>query len=160
VSNGLMKLAHSTAQFGMACLLVTAGLFATACVREGARPPSRTSAVSSETGRRETPATWPQLEDIPLAVKRVVIPQTERKCDEAGGHWAQLGLGGGPFRCDFRSEDARKVCTDSLQCEGECLVAKDIPVGSRAIGGCSDFVATYGCHNFIERGLVRSICTD
>jgi hypothetical protein len=149
-----------TSQCGVTCLLVTAGLLVATCGRDEPRPAGPASAASSEVGRLETPAVWPQLADIPLAVKPVAIPPTERECHQAGGLWAQRGLGGGPFRCDFEAGDARKICTDSLQCEGECLVAKDIPVGSRAIGSCSDFVATYGCHSFIERGLVRSLCTD
>ena len=147
-------------QSGMSFLLLTAAFLVATCAREEPRSPRppRPSSVASGTVERRA-AAWPQLEDIPLAVKHVVFPTTERGCREAGGLWAQRGLGK-VFRCDFETEDSRKICTDSLQCEGECLVAKDTPIASRAIGSCSDVVAIYGCHSFVEGGLVRSVCSD
>jgi hypothetical protein len=102
----------------------------------------------------------PQLGSITQAQKRS-IPTTEADCGSVGGHWSQQGLGGGPFVCDLQARDALKICTDSSQCEGTCLVAKDIPLGqSQAIGSCSSFLRTYGCHKFIKDGRVSSICSD
>ena len=140
-------------------MAVVAAVLVTSC--SGGYPtPSTGSTAPIEMTDRGGQERWPQLSDIPLAVKRIVIPQTKRGCSEAGGNWSQQGLGGGPFRCDLRAADARKICTDSLQCEGECLVANDLPVGSKAIGSCSDFLSTYGCHRLIEGSVVREVCTD
>ena len=102
---------------------------------------------------------YPQLRSIPIAVKPT-IPTTEANCDSAGGNWSQQGLGGGPFVCDLQAQDALKICTDSTQCEGACLVQETIPEGQPGIGSCSSFVRTYGCHKFIQDGVVRGICAD
>ena len=102
---------------------------------------------------------YPQLRSIPIATKPA-IPTTKAGCDSAGGNWSQQGLGGGPFVCDLQTHDALKICTDSTQCEGACLVQVSIPEGQPGIGSCSSFVRTYGCHKFIQDGVVRGICAD
>jgi hypothetical protein len=102
---------------------------------------------------------WPQLQAIPRAVKPT-IPTNERECRQRRGNWSQQGLGGGLFVCDLQAGDARKICTDSAQCEGECLVASDLALATRAIGSCSDYLRTYGCHKFLRDNMVQSACTD
>ncbi len=102
---------------------------------------------------------YAQLHSIPHATKPA-IPKTKQGCESVGGHWSQQGLGGGPLVCDVQARDALKICTDDTQCEGECLVEKSIPDGQTAIGSCAPFLVTYGCHKFIQKGLVRSTCTD
>jgi hypothetical protein len=105
-------------------------------------------------------ARHPQLDSIPRAQKRD-IPTTQASCNAVKGHWSQQGLGGGPFVCDLQANDALKICTDSSQCEGSCLISKSIQVGQKqAIGSCSNFLRNYGCYKFIESGRVRSICSD
>jgi hypothetical protein len=101
----------------------------------------------------------PHLKPIPLAVKPS-IPTTEAECAAHHGNWSQQGLRGGPYRCDLKSSDARKRCTDGSQCEGECLVANTLALGTRAVGNCSEFVVTYGCHRFVQRKVVNELCTD
>ena len=103
-----------------------------------------------------TPA---QLVNIPLAAKPA-IPNTEKECTDAKAYWVEQGIPGGGKSCAIKTKDSRKICTEDLQCEGSCLVASSTKVGSPAIGSCSDWVATYGCYNFIQDGLVRNICTD
>ena len=100
-----------------------------------------------------------QLMDIPPAEKPTV-PTNEQECSAAGAFWIEQGLPGGSKSCAVRTTDSRKICTDGAQCQGACLVSDALPAGSKAIGSCSDWVATFGCHKFIEGGLVREICAD
>ena len=78
-----------------------------------------------------------QLINIPLAQKPV-IPTTEASCEAAGQFWTTQGLPGGNKTCAVKTTDARKICTDSLQCQGACLVEDSLTVGSNAIGSCSE----------------------
>lgn len=100
-----------------------------------------------------------QLTDIPLAEKPA-IPSTESACKAAGQFWSEQGLPGSPKSCAVKTTDAFKICTDSLQCQGSCLVAKDLPLGAKAIGSCSEWVANFSCYKYIEDGRVRMICAD
>ena len=100
-----------------------------------------------------------QLTNIPLA-KKPAVPTTEQECSAAGAFWTEQGLPGGSKSCAVKTTDSRKICTESAQCEGSCLVSDSLPAGSKAIGSCSDWVATFGCYKFIEGGLVREICAD
>ncbi len=101
----------------------------------------------------------PQSQSIPAATKPS-IPTTEPECLSRNGHWSQQGLGGGPYVCDLRANDAGKVCTDGAQCEGQCLVDNATEVGTRGVGDCSDYLVTYGCHKYLEQGVVHELCTD
>ena len=100
-----------------------------------------------------------QLTNIPLAQKPS-IPRTEAECLAARQYWTEQGLPGGSKSCAVRTNDARKICTAQNQCEGECLVADALPIGAKAIGSCSEWVANFGCHKFIEGDRVREICSD
>lgn len=100
-----------------------------------------------------------QLTTIPLAQKPDV-PGTEAACKAADQFWIEQGLPGGDKSCAVKTSDGLKICTDSTQCEGACLVADAVPVGTQAIGSCSIWMATYGCHKYIKDGLVREMCAD
>ncbi|WP_369934111.1 hypothetical protein [Xanthomonas tesorieronis] len=102
---------------------------------------------------------YAQLTHIPLAEKPT-IPATQSDCEAAGQFWTQQGLPGGPKSCAVKTTDAFKICTDSRQCQGSCLVANDLPEGAQAIGSCSEWVANFGCHKFIDGGRVRMMCAD
>ncbi len=98
-----------------------------------------------------------QLENIPLA-QLPTIPETESACIAAGQHWFAQGLPGGRKSCAVKTTDDRKICTDSSQCQGDCLVENSLPIGSKAIGSCSEWVGNFGCFKFIENGRVQQIC--
>src|SRR3546814_11216045 len=66
-------------------------------------------------------ATPSQLTNIPLA-DPIAIPTNEAECSAAGQLWVEQGLPGGSKSCAVRTSDARKICTNSNQCQGECLV--------------------------------------
>ena len=106
-----------------------------------------------------TPA---QLRNIPLATKPT-IPRTETECSAAGQHWVRqdnFSLEASGKSCAVQTSDGRKICTNSDQCQGTCLVDNALPIGRPAIGSCSDWAATFGCHKLLENGLVAAICTD
>jgi len=102
---------------------------------------------------------YPQLQNIPLA-RKPVVPTTEQACQAAGGYWVVQGLPGGPQSCAMKATDARKICTDNTQCEGQCLVAKSLEIGSKGVGSCSDYVATFGCIKFLQNSSVVAMCGD
>jgi hypothetical protein len=104
-------------------------------------------------------ATPNQLKNIPLA-DPMAIPTNEAECSAAGQHWVEQGLPGGSKSCAVRTSDARKICTNSNQCQGECLVEGSLPVGRPAIGSCSEWLGNFGCHKRLEGGVVGEICTD
>lgn len=113
----------------------------------------------SEAGTATADATvHPQLRDL-KAVPRPVIPKTEAECNALDGQWAPQGLPGGGPVCSLRSTDRYKICTDSEQCQGVCLVADDIAVGTQnALGSCAEWDRTYGCHKLVVQGKVESWC--
>lgn len=116
--------------------------------------------LSSAGCSRPAPPLPAQLVDIPTAEKPL-LPDTEADCARVGGWWERRGLPpGGPYVCDLPATDARKICTDNLQCEGRCLVAADLPKGDPAIGSCSESIRTYGCFKEIEGGVVQHVCVD
>jgi hypothetical protein len=130
-------------------------LFATAIPFSTIREPSQVSAPK-EKKVGLTPF-GSQLVNIKPAVK-LIIPTTKQACIKAEGYWGPQGLPGGPSICSIRTTDRRKICTDSSQCQGACLVADDIEVGSTAIGSCAEWDRTYGCNKFISDGKVVYWC--
>ena len=100
-----------------------------------------------------------QLTNIPLATKPLV-PSTESACAASGNFWTEQGIPGGGKSCAVKTTDARKICSDSLQCQGTCLVAASLPVGSKAFGSCSEWVANSGCYKYMDGGRVQEICSD
>ncbi len=107
----------------------------------------------------EMPQLPAQLVDIKPAAP-LVPPNTEKECLAQEGWWAPRGLPGGGPVCTLSTSDSRKICTDSDQCEGLCLVASDLPLGKPAIGSCADEVRVYGCFRFINKGVVESWCAE
>jgi len=94
-------------------------------------------------------------------VAKPVIPQNESECLAKGGHWASIGLPGTPARCDLKATDGGKACTDSSQCQGECMAPDGASEGRRADGICSEYILNFGCTRRIEGGRVGAeICAD
>jgi len=88
-----------------------------------------------------------QVTELPLTKPR--IPDTETECLGLGGNWTRLGL---QMRCDVKTADGGKACTDSSECQGACLAAEDTQAGRAAIGKCSPYRANFGGVTFVERG--------
>jgi len=89
------------------------------------------------------------------------IPQTEQECLARGGNWTHIGLPGMPKRCDLKATDGGKKCTDSSQCEGECMAPEAAQEGDTIEGSCSEYILVFGCKRFVEDGRVgMTICAD
>lgn len=88
------------------------------------------------------------------------LPITEADCKAAGGSMAQVGLPGTGARCDIKTNDAGKTCSDSDKCQGICMASKNAALRAKDTGTCSAYVAEYGCYKYIEDGIVDTICVD
>jgi hypothetical protein len=83
-------------------------------------------------GRQTSPPTDPfvaQLEPFPPAVSDF------RGCAQRGGTWKK-SCPGKSYRCFYPYEDGGKTCSDSSQCEGECII--DIAWHCDGKGNCDD----------------------
>lgn len=77
-------------------------------------------------------------------------------CLKRNGMWVKQGLSG-EKNCNLPASDAGKICTSSDQCQGRCI-GESVAVTS---GKCSDYQKVFGCHPFVENGLVPGIlCVD
>ena len=84
------------------------------------------------------------------------IPETREECLKQKGKWDKIGLSEGE-KCNLKTSDSGKTCTDSSQCEGSCLGES---VSSRS-GKCSSFRITVGCYFFVNEGKVEGqLCAD
>lgn len=96
---------------------------------------------------------------------------TKQTCEAVGGRWGRHGELVEEF-CILPSSDKGKYCTDSDQCEGDCI-AELTPEERRKLidefgkhilpktGKCSQWQQTFGCYPFVENGVVDGIlCLD
>ena len=62
------------------------------------------------------------------------VVQSARECSQLGGKWRNA-CPGKPTRCFIPYADAGKSCSDSSECEGECII--DIAIRCEAVGKCT-----------------------
>jgi hypothetical protein len=87
-------------------------------------------------------------------------PQTKEACDACQGLWAIHGIV--PVEsCICRTSDGGDRCFDGRDCQGQCLVDRDIefqvvdesePPRGFYMGTCSRYDTTFGCHFVIPTG--------
>ena len=82
----------------------------------------------------------------------ISIPQTEVECKAHGGSWGVLGLQS--MGCNVKTADSGKVCSDSNDCQGECLAPAGSGNGDKAKGTCSAYTANFGRVSRVEHGTV------
>lgn len=87
-------------------------------------------------------------------------PETKEQCDACGGLWAVHGIEPAES-CICKTSDADKRCYDGRDCQGQCLVDKEIgfqvtnpsdPPRGFFTGTCSPYDTTFGCHFLIPPG--------
>lgn len=84
---------------------------------------------------------------------------TEQECTARGGEWKQLGRA--PVQqCLLKTADAGKACSDSRECEGQCLAAEGTTDGTTAPGQCSVDNNAFGCQTRLRDGVASTICVD
>lgn len=106
-------------------------------------------------------------------------PEELAACHADGGRWEVLGFSGPG--CNLPTGDGGKPCTNSDQCESDCLGDPDevmigvgkgryIPDHDRMdelnsqegdrVGMCSPWVGNFGCWAFVQNGKYVAICVD
>ena len=76
-------------------------------------------------------------------VPKPSIPATEAGCKQLDGNWGPLGISG-TLRCDIKTSDSGKRCTDSRECQGSCLAPEGTEAGVSVFGACSAYVSNFG----------------
>jgi len=89
------------------------------------------------------------FEAIEVSNIKSVSPSNKSECLAKGGNWDL-------FRCFIKTIDAGKICSSSLQCQGDCLHVG----GNTASGQCSELNRNLGCNDFVEGGKIVSMCSD
>lgn len=87
-------------------------------------------------------------------------------CEAVGGAWGPQGLSQREM-CNLPTTDAGRRCQDNGDCQGAC-VAKvsreqlDARNGMmRAAGTCTAWTINFGCHAFVQDGMVYGMmCID
>ena len=81
-------------------------------------------------------------------------------CAAKGGSYGPAGLLGAN-RCTLPYSDAGAVCTDSLQCEGQCLAGQYDAAGYSGEGTCQANDNPFGCRSEIIGGEIQpGLCVD
>lgn len=83
----------------------------------------------------------------------------ERDCLREGGQWTQLGRA--PVKqCLRQTTDAGKACSDSDQCQGQCMAPAGSVDGTEVGGSCSVDTNPFGCQQRVRGGMASTICVD
>ena len=82
-------------------------------------------------------------------------------CEAANGVWQVWGISECPS-CNLRTSDSGVPCTDSRECEGECItdLFPDALCDGVVAGQCSEFRTPFGCFCFMHEGQADAICVD
>jgi|GEM_PF-3439659 len=94
--------------------------------------------------------------------------RTEADCDAQGGEW---GFFGDTIvrRCNVKTSDGGNVCSDSAECQGDCVATlsvrdKETLSAGQALfmeGQCSAQTLSLGCNYFVRQGQVKGLlCVD
>lgn len=72
-------------------------------------------------------------------------------CEKRGDIWAKAGSSAA-HACVKRTKDGGKRCTDSTQCQGQCLARS---------GTCSPYAPLFGCNEILDdNGRQMTLCLD
>lgn len=104
----------------------------------------------------------------PVPQQQLGTARTELECTEQGGDW---GFFGDTIvrRCNVKTADAGKACSDSETCQGDCVASlsvrdKETLSSGQALfmeGQCSAQTLSLGCNYFVRQGQVKGLlCVD
>lgn len=107
-------------------------------------------------------------QNTPTPQQQTSTARTEAECTEQGGEW---GFFGDTIvrRCNVKTADAGKACTDSGECQGDCVASlserdKETLSAGQALfmeGKCSVQTLSLGCNYFVRQGQVKGLlCVD
>ncbi len=83
-------------------------------------------------------------------------------CQQQGGKLQRAGLMG-CYTCIVEYADGGKTCSDSSECQGDCLNYDDfISTGKiNQTGQCAKDNSPFGCYQVIEKGVAKyALCVD
>jgi len=81
-------------------------------------------------------------------------------CMTKGGRYGPAGKLGAN-RCTLPYSDAGTVCTDSAECQGQCLAGDFDAAGYEGTGQCQADDSPFGCNSEIIGGIVQpGLCVD
>jgi hypothetical protein len=90
------------------------------------------------------------------------IDDTAEKCHARGGSWSREGRLQ-YLTCVMPTKDGGKVCSDSSECEQECLYTHGDPAapGGQVKGRCAPTNNPFGCSTPVVKGEIGSTrCVD
>lgn len=92
------------------------------------------------------------------------LPEVDAaQCEADGGFVERRGMIGLPI-CVTPYEDGGKACTDSSECQGQCILKSwgaEEPGEGPIVGSCEPDDKTFGCFGIVTNGKVESaICVD
>ena len=117
--------------------------------------------LSACAATQETPDTPYVYASISVAGK-TATPAERKQCEAAGGVIERAGRAGYE-RCTQSLPDGFKVCTDSDQCLGKCVLNRpgNFPPGTPTDGICAMTDNPFGCQTYIENGRTEpTLCVD
>ena len=98
-----------------------------------------------------------------LAKSRAValVEIDPEECRQKKGTIRQVGMFGTPS-CVTPLPDGGEACHSNSECAGVCFAPDGASIGQAATGICqADTAAMFGCHNYVENGVVvGGLCID
>lgn len=88
-----------------------------------------------------------------------VAALTQAQCQAQGGTWGPMGRAQ-VAQCLMPTSDAGRACTDSAQCQGQCLATEGSRDGQQVHGTCSVDTNRFGCQQRVRDGVAWTICVD
>lgn len=86
------------------------------------------------------------ISTIQWDIKLSKVPKTKSECLAQKGRWGRSGPWNPTERCNPRTSDGRKTCTDYTQCEGSCIAE----TASSTLGKCSEYLLQKGEFDLID----------
>ncbi len=89
----------------------------------------------------------------PAGTLQIPAEISSAECATQGGTETQIN---GP-ECVFMTHDSGKACTDSKQCEGDCIADTE----TATAGICGGYIDAMGCYAIINNGKAEEwFCRD
>jgi hypothetical protein len=85
-----------------------------------------------------------------VKVRNHALDTAKAACEKCSGTWGRYGINN-KERCNCKTKDAGKKCTDGNQCQGQCLFDGYDNKGYEN-GHCSDIERVAGCVNIVAKG--------
>jgi hypothetical protein len=99
----------------------------------------------------------------------IATPKDQASCQALGGRWGAIGIFPAKV-CNLPTKDAGKVCSDSSECDGDCIAELSKAQLEQAMrfratfhtnGKCTAWKMVLGCKPVVRNGTVKGLlCRD